>query len=220
MCDTSDENEDSYDDDNDEELVPARDDVPEPNVPLLEFKEFEKDVPYNWTFGSGYTIPLTSIAGERADQLLLEYEEAVGNITQLPCMFIADTSELIFYSHFHPPLKKCLELVRAMRKVKDDHRKADSISKVLFAKFSGSMHVHSSIDRIDEFRGRCGGGVEPMDYITIDAVRPYGVDMLTIVEEGKVGKILWRILKSSVYLCPEMHGITPNPTVRNALGFD
>jgi hypothetical protein len=80
-CDTGDDNEDSYDDDNDDELVPDRDDVPEPNFPLLELKEFdrydvpehnfpfpllelkefEKDAPYNWTFGSGYTFPMTNI---------------------------------------------------------------------------------------------------------------------------------------------------------------
>jgi hypothetical protein len=156
----------------------------------------------------------TGLNNPRAEQLLAEYEEAVDGITYSP----EDLGPDDYDSHFNPFIKTCLELGRTMKDVKEEHHKADKIAETLMAEFEDSEYVDSKITAMNGYKGRDQGEFDGDAYceaislnmneagLSDEFGRYEGWD--AVVVEGKVGKLLWLLLKSSVQLKSKIDFLT------------
>jgi hypothetical protein len=149
----------------------------------------------------------TGLNNPRAEQLLAEYEEAVDGITYSP----EDLGPDDYDSHFNPFIKTCLELGRTMKDVKEEHHKADKIAETLMAEFEDSEYVDSKITAMNGYKGRDQGEFDGDAYCEAislnmneaglsDEFGRYREDIYEVVAAGKVGKLLWWLLKSSIQL--------------------
>ena len=154
------------------------------------------------------------LAKLRADDLLYRYETAVDDITYTPDDMHFGTYE----SHFHPPLKACLEMAREMKYVNTEQLKADEIANVLMAEFDDSEYevseyVNSKLEDVDgKGKGRCGGEFVSEYYIEAigqkmadgpfnpEEMERYRDDMIDVIADGNVGKLLWCILRANFLL--------------------
>ena len=158
---------------------------------------------------SGSDTEDIGLTNPRADELLADYETAVDDIINTP----DDMHFGNYESHFHPPLKACLEMAREMKDVNTEQLKADEIANVLMAEFDDSEYVNSKIEDIDaEGKGRCGGEFVSEYYIEAigqkmadgpfnpEEMERYRDDMIDVIADGNVGKLLWCILRANFLL--------------------
>jgi len=143
----------------------------------------------------------------RAEELLAEYEEAVDGITYSPDGMRPEENH---DSHFNPFLKTCLEFGRTMKVVKEEHLIADEVAKTLMEEFEDSEYVDAKLTELHGNNGRDDGEYDEHAYgewISFymnedgmwDEFERYD-KWDEVVAAGKVGKLLWWLLKSSIQL--------------------